>query len=148
MTEFWLHKSLDELTRAEWEALCDRCGRCCQLKLEDVDTGELFYTNIVCRYLKQDSCQCRYYNRRSEVASECLLLTAANIQQLRAQLPPSCAYRRLAEGKPLPAWHPLLTGRADSVAQAGISVTGKVISEDYIHPEQYEEHIIYWDDDH
>jgi hypothetical protein len=144
MTEFWKSKSLDELTTDEWESLCDRCGRCCLIKLEDIETGKIYFTNIVCRHLEQSHCQCRHYQSRTELVADCLKLTPDSLPSLLDHLPPSCAYRRLAQGLSLPEWHPLISGDPDSVARAGISVCGKVISEEYIHPEQYEEHIIYW----
>lgn len=143
MTEFWRDKPLSAMSQAEWESLCDRCGRCCLLKLEDVDSGELYFTSVACEHL-QAGCQCRHYERRIELVDECLQLTPESLPKLRDHLPASCAYRRLAEGRPLPDWHPLISGDPDSVRRAGISVEGRVISEVYIHPEQYPEYIIHW----
>ena len=133
-----------ELTPSEWESLCDRCGRCCLIKLEDEDNGELHFTNIACRQLQQPGCHCRHYAQRTRLVADCLALTPDSLPGLIDHLPASCAYRRLAEGRSLPAWHPLLTGDSGSVARAGITVAGKVVSEEYIHPEQYPEHIIQW----
>lgn len=144
MADFWRDKALAELTHGEWESLCDRCGRCCLLKLEDIDNGELHFTNIACRQLQQSTCQCRQYAQRTRLVPDCLELTPESLPGLLDHLPTSCAYRRLAEGRPLPPWHPLLSGEPDSVARAGITVSGKVISEEYIHPEQYQEHVIVW----
>lgn len=142
MTRFWESKSLMEMTSEEWESLCDRCGRCCLVKLEDIDSGKIYFTNVVCRYLEQGTCQCRHYQSRTALVSECLKLTPDTLSSLVDHLPSSCAYRRLLLGLPLPQWHPLLTGNRTTVQLAGIAVTGKVISEEYIHPEQYEEHVI------
>lgn len=144
MADFWRRKPLAAMTTAEWESLCDRCGRCCLLKLEDVDSGELHFTNIACRQLQQPGCHCRHYAQRTRLVPDCLELTPESLPELIGHLPSSCAYRRLAEGRPLPQWHPLISGDARSVARAGITVEGRVISEEYIHPEQYEEHIIQW----
>ena len=146
MAEFWQNKNLREMSVEEWESLCDRCGRCCLLKLEDIDSGELHFTNIACRHLDSDECRCRHYQSRTALVSECLELTPDSLPQLLDHLPASCAYRRLAQGLALPAWHPLLTGKPLNIGARAISVGGKVVSEDYIHPEQYQEHIIDWFD--
>lgn len=143
MTEFWKDKALHELSTTEWEALCDGCGRCCLHKLEDEDTGELYFTNVACRLLDLTTCRCRDYPRRVERVPDCLVLTPASLE-LFAQLPSTCAYRLRADGQSLPAWHPLVTGDAGSVHDAGMSVRGKVVSEEYIHPEQLPEHLISW----
>lgn len=144
MTKFWESKSLEEMTSEEWESLCDRCGRCCLVKLEDIDSGKIYFTNVVCQYLEQSTCQCRHYRSRTTLVTECLKLAPDTLPLLVDHLPYSCAYRRLALGLALPQWHPLLTGTSMTVQQAGIAVTGKVISEEYIHPEQYQDHIIEW----
>ena len=143
MTDFWQRKPLVDLTSAEWEALCDGCGRCCLHKLEDEDTGELYFTNVACRLLDLKTCRCQEYARRVELIPDCLMLSPSNLELFK-QLPSTCAYRLLAEGQPLPDWHPLVTGDVDSVHSAGISVRGKVVSEAYIHPEQLPEHMISW----
>lgn len=143
MTDFWQRKMLADLTPAEWEALCDGCGRCCLHKLEDEDTGELYFTNVACRLLDLSTCRCRQYSRRVELIPDCLMLSPTNLELFK-QLPSTCAYRLLAEGRPLPDWHPLVTGDVDSVHRAGISVRDKVVSEEYIHPEQLPEHMISW----
>ena len=124
---FWLHKRLEELTEAEWETLCDGCGRCCLNKLEDEDTGEIFFTRAACHLLDIGECRCTLYSHRQDEVPTCL-----NLRQGFNQfhwLPKSCAYRLMHEGKPLPCWHPLISGRAESVHEAGISVRKLAISE-------------------
>jgi uncharacterized cysteine cluster protein YcgN (CxxCxxCC family) len=140
---YWENKTLAQMTAAEWEALCDGCGRCCVIKLEDEDSGSLHYTNVACRLLDLDRCRCTDYGRRSQRVPECMVLTAGDAETLAA-LPASCAYRRLAEGRKLAPWHPLLSGYAESVHAAGISVRGKVVAETYIHPDQLPEQVVYW----
>ena len=143
MSEFWETKTLFEMSHAEWESLCDGCGRCCLNKLEDEDSGEVYFTNVACRLLDQESCRCKDYAHRTDKVSECLVVQPAEAQAYR-DMPPTCAYRLLAEHKPLPDWHPLISGTPESVHDANISVRGKVVSEEFIHPEQLEEHIIFW----
>lgn len=144
MGEFWRDKTLSELTASEWESLCDRCGRCCLLKLEDQDTGELHFTRIACRHLQQPGNRCDCYATRLRQVPDCLALTPKTLPDLLDHLPASCAYRRLAEGRSLAWWHPLVSGDENTVEEAGISVAGKVISEEFVHPEQYAEQIIHW----
>lgn len=125
---FWERKSLREMSREEWESLCDGCGQCCRLKVCDADTGEVRATPFACRLLDLHSCRCSdYANRRKKVPS-CLQLTPENVVELD-WLPETCAYRRLADGLPLPEWHPLKTGDPDSVHRAGASVRGQLVSE-------------------
>jgi uncharacterized protein len=146
MAQFWEHKALEEMSRKEWESLCDGCGRCCLNKLEDTDTFEIFYTNIACKLLDAQRCQCKNYKKRHDFVPDCLVLTPANVFENTA-LPSSCAYRRLAEGKTLAAWHPLVSGDANSVHAAGISVTGRTYSEEFIPEDDFEAYIVHWFDD-
>ncbi len=141
--QFWQTKSLAQMTAQEWESLCDGCGRCCLAKLEDEDSGELFFTRVACRLLDRQTCRCRNYGRRTQLVADCVTLTADNISEIN-WLPGTCAYRLLAEGKPLFDWHPLLSGNPRSVHDAGISVQGRVLSEQNVHPDALDEHIVKW----
>jgi uncharacterized protein len=122
---FWKRKSLDQLDAAEWESLCDGCGRCCLIKMEDEDTGQFYFTDVACRLFDQSTCRCGNYEKRDAEIPDCVRLTPENAGTL-GWMPPSCAYRLIAEGKDLPAWHPLVSGDAASVERAGASVRGRV----------------------
>jgi uncharacterized cysteine cluster protein YcgN (CxxCxxCC family) len=142
---FWNTKNLADMTGAEWEALCDGCGRCCLNKLEDEESGMMFYTSVACHLLDTRSCRCRKYPARESLVPDCLTLRPDMLAQI-VWLPASCAYRRLAEGRPLEWWHPLVSGDPDTVHQAGISVRGRAISETGIRPDQMEDYLISWID--
>jgi len=140
---FWEDKSLSEMNKEEWESLCDGCAKCCLHKLEDEETGEVHYTSVVCRYLDEHRCQCTSYKDRHDLVPDCVWLTPETSSSFK-WLPTTCAYRLLAEGKPLYPWHPLISGYRESVVEAGISVKGKCISESHVHPDSFEERIIHW----
>jgi uncharacterized cysteine cluster protein YcgN (CxxCxxCC family) len=137
---FW-ELPLGALTRAEWEALCDGCGRCCLHKIEDADTGEIIDTNVACRLLDTGTARCSDYRNRKAFVPDCLRLTPAIVATV-GWLPQTCAYRLRQEDKPLHDWHPLISGDPDSVRRAGISVIGRVVSEVDAGP--LEHHIIEW----
>ncbi len=126
--DFWKSKSLQDMSRTEWESLCDGCGRCCLNKLEDEDTGQFHYTKAACRLLDCKTAQCTDYPNRAKKVVDCVTLTPGNVGSL-GWLPPTCAYRLLDEGKDLPWWHPLVSGRQETVVESGISVAGKVYPE-------------------
>lgn len=125
---FWQTVKLADMTAAQWEAVCDGCAKCCLVKLQDEDSGEIVFTDIVCNLLDQQSCRCTHYQERTKLVPDCVKLTKDNLDKIDF-MPPSCAYRLLHEGKDLPQWHPLVSGRADSVVEAGMSVKGRVIAE-------------------
>ena len=126
---FWQTKTLEQMTAQEWESLCDGCGLCCLIRFEDEVTGEVIPTRVACKLLDQHLCRCKDYVNRKAHVPDCIKLTPWNIEAL-AWMPPSCAYRRLHEGRGLPEWHPLITGDPDSVHQAGVSIRDQTISEE------------------
>jgi len=140
---FWKTKSLDEMNRQEWESLCDGCAKCCLHKLEDEDTEEVFYTKIVCHYMDEDTCRCTQYQERNVLVPNCVWLKPEDVAEFH-WLPSTCAYRLVAEGKDLEWWHPLVSGNPETVIEAGVSIKGRCISEEYVHPDGWEEHIIRW----
>jgi len=143
VSDWWNSKALDELTGQEWESLCDGCAKCCLHKLEDADTGEVFYTKVRCRYLDEDNCRCTDYANRSVLVPNCIQLSADNLDEL-GWLPSTCAYRLRFENKPLPDWHPLVAGDSEALHKAGISIRGRSISDEYVHADGFDEHIVHW----
>jgi len=139
---YWERVPLTAMTGKEWEALCDGCGRCCLNKLEDADTGEVALTRIACRLLDDQTCRCAQYDIRRQFVPDCIQLTPKTIEDHAYWLPRTCAYRLLWEGKPLYDWHPLLSGTAQSVHDAGISVQGWTIPEFEVPEEDWEDHIV------
>lgn len=126
---FWKTKRLDQMSKAEWESLCDGCGKCCVNKLEDEETGEIFQTNVACKLLDPQSCLCSNYKARKKLVPDCIRLTPARIASMD-WLPSTCGYVRVANGKDLPSWHHLKTGTRETMHAAGKSVRGRTISED------------------
>ena len=140
--KFW-ELPLGDVTRAEWEALCDGCGRCCLHKIEDADSGAIAETNVACKLLDTETAQCSDYRHRRAFVPDCMRLTIRNIGSAN-WLPETCAYRRRANDLPIPDWHPLLSGDADAAVNAGVSVAGRVVSENDAGP--LEHHIVEWGD--
>ncbi len=142
---FWKTKGLADMSREEWESLCDRCGRCCLHKLEDDETGEIYWTNIACRLLDHTSCACKSYGNRHDFVPDCVELDVAEVvTQTYTWLPPTCAYRVLAGGGDLAWWHPLVSGDPDTVHLARISVRKRVITEEGIPEDAFEDHLAEW----
>ncbi len=138
---FWRTKSLTEMNREEWESLCDGCGKCCLEKLQDAETGQVYYTNVACDLLDIEACRCTSYAERLTVASHCLCLTPADLDRY-FWLPMTCAYRLLHEGKALLWWHPLISGDPETVHAAGVSIRDKVIGARHVHPDDLEAYIL------
>lgn len=138
---FWVNKTLDHLSPDQWELLCDGCGRCCLQKLRNPTTGKVYYTSVACHLLDLETCRCSHYDMRHVLVPDCVELHAGNILKLR-WLPKSCAYRLIAEGRPLPDWHPLVSGDPQSVHAAGMSVRHRAISEILVRPDEIENYIL------
>ncbi len=138
---FWKTTALEDMTQQQWESLCDGCGLCCLNKLEDADTGDIHYTRAACKYLDIGACRCKDYENRTENVPDCVDLTPQRMRRLH-WLPGTCAYRLVAEERDLAWWHPLVSGDAETVHQAGISVRGRVVSEEGA--EDLEDYLIKW----
>ncbi len=139
---FWKTTPLSRMSRAQWESLCDGCAKCCLEKLEDEETQEVFYTNISCNLLDTESCRCTHYPERSVRVPTCVTLTLEHLED-PYWLPPTCAYRLLAEGRDLPDWHPLVSGDPGSVERAGHSIRGRSVPEAEV-DDDWEFHLIDW----
>ncbi len=158
-TPFWQAKRLEEMSDKEWESICDGCAKCCLHKFIDDDDSELMsvtdelregeslvYSNIVCSYLNTKTCDCTCYTKRRTLVPDCVKLTQANLDQV-FYMPTSCSYRRLQEGRGLPSWHPLLNkGKKSAMHKAGMSVRGKVVKDEEVGLENFEDHIVDWPD--
>ena len=138
---FWETKSLNQMTKVEWESLCDGCGKCCLHKLEDIDTGEVSVSNVSCSFLDQTSCKCKDYNNRNENVPDCIQLDLKNLKKLD-WLPSTCAYRLIDEGKNLHDWHHLISGSSETIHERGMSVRDYSINETSL--KNVEEYILEW----
>ena len=138
---FWRRKTLAEMTRSEWESLCDGCAKCCLDKLQDDDTGEISYTEVACRLLDLGTCRCTDYANRKRFVPDCVVLTPRTVARL-TWLPSSCAYRLISEGRDLEWWHPLVSGDPETVHRAGVSVRGRAVPEAVAG--DLEDHIVHW----
>jgi uncharacterized protein len=140
---FWQRKKLAELTDEEWESLCDGCGRCCLKKLQDEATGRIAYTDVACKLLDRDRCRCRRYRQRHDLVADCVALRSGDARAFD-WLPTTCAYRKLAAGKPLDWWHPLVSGDPETVHRAGISVRGRALAETDVAVDELDTRFIRW----
>ena len=156
-SKFWQNKSLADMSKDEWEAVCDGCGRCCLHKF--IDEGaqdeeasesepskaeEILFTNISCYLLNDKTCACTQYERRAELVLDCVSLSKENLKDVYF-MPPSCSYRRLQEGKGLAHWHPLLNrGKKSKMHQQGITVRNRVINENDVDLNDFEDYIVSW----
>ena len=131
------------MTSEEWESVCDGCGKCCVLKLEDIDTEIVYYTDVSCKLLCTKTAQCSDYPNRKTIVPDCVILTPENLEQVK-WMPESCAYRRLHEGRALPEWHPLLVGHKDAMIAANHCVAGHVVPEAEVSEEDMIDHIFDW----
>ena len=140
---FWKNYTLEQLSRSEWEALCDGCGLCCLIKFEDEDSHGVAYTKVACKLLDCSTAACSDYPNRQQHVPDCIQLTPEKLATIH-WLPPSCAYRRLKEGRNLPSWHYLNTGSKESILKARKSAAGRCISENNVAEEDLEDHIVRW----
>lgn len=140
---FWKTVALEEMSVPQWESLCDGCGKCCLSKLEDEDTGEIYFTSVGCRLFDAGACRCGDYANRFAKVADCVRLTPQNVRTI-SWLPSTCAYRLVAAGEDLAWWHPLVSGNAQTVHDAGISVRGKVTASEteMAEPEDYFDHML------
>ena len=140
---FWKEKSLSEMSKTEWESLCDNCGKCCCIRLEDEDTGQIYITDIACKLFDPSVCRCTDYTNRSVKVPDCVTLTPENVDKLH-WMPQTCAYRLVAEGKDLPDYHHLVSGSHDTIHEVGMSVQDAVVSESLVDEEQHPHRIVIW----
>lgn len=145
MTDKWWETTpLKEMSTEQWEALCDGCAKCCLVKLEDEDTGEIAYTRLHCKLLDASTCQCSDYSNRKKHVPDCIKLTPDNLDEFK-WMPKSCAYRLLSEGKSLFDWHPLISGEARTVHEDGHSIMGRTFSEDTVFEGDEFDWIVDWE---
>jgi uncharacterized cysteine cluster protein YcgN (CxxCxxCC family) len=140
---FWKEKSLSEMSKSEWESLCDSCGKCCCIRLEDEDTGQIYITDVVCKLFDPSVCRCTDYTNRSVKVPDCVTLTPENVDKLH-WMPQTCAYRLVSEGKDLPDHHHLISGSYDTIHEAGMSVQDAVVSELMVDEDQQPHRIVIW----
>ena len=141
--KFWETKNLIDMNENEWESLCDKCGKCCVIKLEDFDTQEVHYTNVSCKLLCEKSASCKDYENRKSIVPDCIILSPDNLKDLK-WMPETCAYKLLDEGKNLPYWHPLLSGNDKEIVNSGNSVKNRVTNENEIKIKDLPDYIFNW----
>lgn len=139
---YWETTPLNRMTRAEWEALCDGCGKCCLNKLEDEDSGDVALTRVACRLFDDATCRCAQYDIRHQFVPECITLSVQNIERNLYWLPETCAYKLLWNGEPLYDWHPLISGSPQSVHDAGVSMQHQTVAEFDVEEDDWEDYLI------
>ena len=139
---FWEKKPMAKLSKREWEALCDGCGKCCLNKIEDEETGRVYLTRVACRLFDDSTCKCGQYKIRHQFVPECIVLRPDNIDEHAYWMPRTCAYRLVWQGKPLPNWHPLVSGDPETVHDAGVSMRGRTVAEFEVDEDDWEDHLI------
>ena len=140
---FWKTKSLKDMTPSEWESLCDRCGKCCVVKLEDFDTQEIYYTNVSCKLLCEKTALCKDYINRKALVPDCKILSPKNLKNLK-WMPETCAYKILDQGGQLPKWHPLVCENTEEIVKSGNSVKNKVTNEEKVKTKDLQNYIYNW----
>lgn len=140
--KFWELKSLEQMNTTEWESLCDGCGKCCLIKLEDEDTAEIHFTSVVCDLIDLSTCRCTNYAARCKLVPDCIDLKQHQNFKDYTWLPASCAYRLLADGKPLPSWHPLITGNPNSTRLAGVTISSYAVKESSVNANDLQHYIL------
>lgn len=140
--KFWEKYALEDMNKAEWEAICDGCGKCCLVKLEDFDTAAVEYTNIACRLFDDGTCRCSQYEIRKTIVKDCVVLTPEKLEEACYWLPSSCGYKLLHEGYELPLWHPIFTGNRDAMHSEGASMINKTVPEYEVDEEDYEDYVV------
>lgn len=141
---FWKRKTMEQMTPGEWESLCDGCGRCCLNKLQEEGTDKTYFTDVACKLLDCSTARCKDYKHRQKKVKDCVKLTPRSVRQI-VWLPPTCAYRLVADGRDLYWWHPLVSGDPETVRAAGVSVIGRVhLTENDVPDDKLEDHIVAW----
>lgn len=140
---FWKTKNMAEMSQTEWESLCDNCGKCCCIRLEDEDDGAIYITDVACKLFDPQTCRCTDYPNRSKKVPDCVTLTPENVDQLH-WMPRTCAYRLIAEGKELPDYHHLVSGSYETIHEVGMSVQGAVTSESLVDEDEVTTRIVIW----
>jgi len=140
---YWKTKNMAEMSQEEWENLCDGCGKCCCIRLEDEETEDIYITDVVCKLFDPNTCQCTDYKNRSKKVPDCVTLTPRNVDKLH-WMPRTCAYRLVAEGKDLPDHHHLISGNRNTIHEVGMSVQDAVVSELLVDEEELHHRLVIW----
>ena len=143
INKFWETKSLVDMSNSEWESLCDKCGKCCVIKLEDYDNKEIHYTNVSCKLLCENTASCSDYHNRKSLVKDCIILSPENLKDLK-WMPDTCAYKLLDKGEQLPYWHPLICGNEEDIVKSGNSVKNRVTSEINVKVKNLPNYIFNW----